>query len=175
MKRSREQMRRAAIHEAGHAVIGRVLKQVCGKASIRLSRTENESGHAMIEDVNATLAHWQDDLDRWRGRDSTISVMRGRIMAYMAGRVAEEEFLGRCDGGDGDDQRLIDLMLDSLLPAGADVPKYAQRLRVRVRGLVKRHRSVVERVANLLVEHATLPRRQLDLIVSGGNPVAIRR
>jgi hypothetical protein len=32
--RTAAQLRRIAIHEAGHAVVGRVLKQVCGEATI---------------------------------------------------------------------------------------------------------------------------------------------
>jgi ATP-dependent Zn protease len=84
------------------------------------------------------------------------SIVRGRIMTYMAGRVAEEEFFDAAHVGDDDDCRQINFMFDSLLPSDADVPRYAARLRAFKRGLVKRHRPAIERVAAALLERKTL-------------------
>ena len=89
-------------------------------------------------------------------------------MTYMAGRAAEEEFFGYCAGGDGDDQRQIDLMLDSLLPSDADVPRYAQRLRGHTRTLVRRHRARIARVAGLLMERKTLQSEEIEQALAGG-------
>ena len=153
---------RSAVHEAGHAVIGRVLKQVCGQASILPDPDEGEAGHAIIADPHETFVYWLDDLGRLRSGDLLVSIMRGRIMAYMAGRAAEEEFFGDCAGGDGDDRRQIDLMLASLLPSDADVPHYAQRLRGHTQTLVRRHRARIARVAALLMERKTLQPEEIE-------------
>jgi hypothetical protein len=162
-----DQIHRTAVHEAGHAVIGRVLKQVCGQASVRPNPDEGEAGHAIAADPYITLGYWLDELGRWRGSDAMVSIMRGRIMSYMAGRVAEEEFFGSCAGGDGDDQWQIDLMLDSLLPGDADVPRYAQRLRGHTRTLVRRHRAAIACVAALLVERGTLQSEEIERALAG--------
>jgi hypothetical protein len=95
-----ERIQRTAVHEAGHAVIGRVLKQVCGHASVQPSPDEGEAGHTITADPYVTLGYWLDVLGRWRGKDPMVSIMRGRVMTYMAGRAAEEEFFGSCAGGD---------------------------------------------------------------------------
>ena len=77
------QWRRAAIHEAGHAVIGRVLKQVCGGATIRQNRKDSEVGHGIIADPHVTQWHWE-KLGRYR---EFSAIMHGRIMAYMGGNL----------------------------------------------------------------------------------------
>jgi hypothetical protein len=116
------------------------LKQVCGETTIVPNPEEGEAGYTITADPYDTLGYWQDDLERWRGTDPLVSIYRGRIMTFMAGRAAEEEFLGSCAGGDRDDQRQIDLMLDSLLPSDADLLRYAQRLRGHTRTLVRARR-----------------------------------
>jgi hypothetical protein len=125
---------------------------VCGQASVEPNSDEGEAGYALTADPWVTLDYW-DDIGRWRagGSDPIVSIKRGRIMTYMAGRAAEEEFFGSCAGGDADDQWQIDLTLDSILPSDADVPRYAQRPRDHTRTLVRRHRVAIARVAALLV------------------------
>jgi ATP-dependent Zn protease len=153
--------RRTAVHEAGHAVIGRVLKQVCGPASIRPNPAEDEAGYSICADPYDTLGYW-DDLGRWRGPDALVSIICGRIMIYMAGRAAEEEFFGSCAGGDGDDRRQINLMLDRLLPSDADVPHYAKRLRSHTQALVRRHRDAIACIAALLLARKTLQSEEIE-------------
>ena len=94
-----------------------MLTLVCGHATIEPD--EDSAGHGFIVDPWVTFSAW----DR-RGiyHRSIDSALRARIIAYMAGRAAEEECLGVCPGGDGDDCRQIDLMLDSLLSRNADLP-----------------------------------------------------
>lgn len=148
-----------AHHEAGHAVIGRVLKLSCGYATI--VPDEDSAGHAITADPHETATRW-DALGRWRELDV---VYRARIIAIMAGAEAEIEFFGECAGGDGDDRWQIDLMLDSLLPAGADVPAYAARLRRFTRTLVQRHRDKIKAVADALQANGHLSEDQLDAMV----------
>ena len=111
MTRKPNARRRTAIHEAAHAVIGRALRQVCGPATIVPNRELGEAGHAITADPYETLGHWLDVLGRFRGADEMRSIVRARIMTYMAGREAEEVFFGSCAGGDDEDRRQIALKI----------------------------------------------------------------
>jgi ATP-dependent Zn protease len=156
-----------AIHEAGHAVIGRVLGLVCGHATIVAD--EDSAGHHVIEDPWVILGHWE---DRQKYR-MVESVLRGRIMAFMAGAEAERHFFGACQGGDGDDQYQIALMAEHLdVPKvsgiwDADVERYIARLQARTVALVKRHRKAIARVGLALLSRKTLSADQIELILAG--------
>jgi hypothetical protein len=91
-----------AYHEAGHAVI-RVLGLTCGSATVEADDDSAGSSHSSVE---RSIADWDA-----RGRARWTSMFRARIMMLMAGREAEIVCLGRCNGGDGDDLREIDLTL----------------------------------------------------------------
>jgi hypothetical protein len=99
----RQAQRHTAIHEAGHAVIGRVLGMICGHATV--VQDDDSAGHAVTADPWFIHAAWE---DRGKFRDPS-SVFRGRIMTFMAGREAEIVCLGTCNGGDGDDRYEISL------------------------------------------------------------------
>jgi hypothetical protein len=164
-------LNRAAVHEAGHAVIGRVLMQRCGPATIKPNKAEGEAGHGIIADPYATLGDW-DEVGRWRG-NSEDSVMRGRIITFMAGRAAEEKMIGECAGGDDDDQVQIYSMLGSIVPADADdadIARVHNRLLSWTRTLVARHRHKIEGVAALLMKHKILQPNQIDAAIAGAPP-----
>jgi hypothetical protein len=74
--------RHTAIHEAGHAVIGRVLKQVCGGASIVPNEAEGEAGHAICADSWVTCDRWH-ALGRFRG-DMQRSIVRRVLIGMIA-------------------------------------------------------------------------------------------
>ena len=85
-----QQERETAIHEAGHAVIGRVLCLGCGYVTI--DADADSAGHSIIAGPYETL-------DLWRGRAPGLgirprgvmrSILRARAIAFMAGGVAEE-------------------------------------------------------------------------------------
>ena len=148
-----------AYHEAGHAVIGRVLNLPCGHATI--IPDDDSAGHSICENPLDAIAKW-DAAGRWRELDTAY---RARMIAYMAGAEAEVEFFGECRGRDGDDRQQVDLMLDSLLPLGADLPGYETRLRRFTRRLVRRHRDKIEAVAGALQANGHLDEDQLDAMV----------
>jgi ATP-dependent Zn protease len=162
VKRTAGQLRRTAIHEAGHAVIGRVLKQVCGCVTIVPNEAEGEAGYFIIGNPYQTMEYWWEKICRFRGSDDMTSILRGRIMTYMAGRVAEEEFFGKVGFGCGLDDREIALGLGSLLGPDADLKRYEARLRAFTRGLVKRHRPAIERVAAALLKRKTLQPEEIE-------------
>jgi hypothetical protein len=162
-----------AVHEAGHAVIGHVLKLGCGSATIRADA--DSAGHSIIDDPWIILGKWWGNGpgEGVRPHGSFDSVLRGRILAFMAGWAAEIEIRGECRGGDGDDRRQIALMMESLTIPGhqedgdGSWERYEARLRARARGLVRRHREKIERVADALVARDTLTAEQIDAVMCG--------
>jgi ATP-dependent Zn protease len=147
-----------AIHEAGHAIIGRALGLVCGHVTIR--EDKDSSGHSVCADPYDIWRAWE---DRGKYRDMD-SVLRGRIISLMAGREAEIECLGEYLRGDGDDQRWIWYMLADLLHPDMDAVRYEARLRRATRALVRRHREKIEAVAMSLLERDTLGADEVDAI-----------
>lgn len=148
-----------AIHEAGHAVVGRVLDLSCGHATI--VPDGDSAGHVITRPpLGGTLERWWDVCGIFhRGEDAAF---RGSVIALMAGRLAEEECLGFCHGGDREDRNQIDLILDSMLPEDANVPAYYRRLERFGRAIVHRHRSTIEHVAELLLAHKHLDAKAID-------------
>jgi ATP-dependent Zn protease len=148
-----------AFHEAGHAVVGRVLTLVCGGATIT---ADNESaGHCIIEEPYACISHWE---RRGKVRDAPYAAWHARIIAYMAGAEAESELLGSRAIGDDEDRRQIDLMAEEIYQP-ADWDRKERRLRAMTRMLVQRHRLRIERVAKALLTRKTLTAKQLDKLV----------
>lgn len=91
---------RAAYHEAGHAVIGRVLGLDCGEATIKpnATGTSDESyGYALIVDP---VRCWQ------RGDGPRRKLADAFCMALYAGAEVEKVFVGYDEPiiGDGPDQ-----------------------------------------------------------------------
>ena len=146
-----DELRHTAIHEAGHAVVGRVLKQVCGSATIDADYDLDEAGHDICAEPWITLGRWWGDGPdtATRPHGTMKGVMLGRIICYMAGWLAEEECLRQCAGGDEDDHYQVDLMLASTLPDDADLTAYAARIERFGRAIVRRHKETIERVGTV--------------------------
>lgn len=133
-----------AIHEAGHAVIGRRLGLGCGSVTIKPDETEGIAGHSITEGPWSTVAKWE-ERNRYRGERTALL---GRILMLMAGAEAEVICLGDCNGGDGDDRREIAYALVSIgIREDEALDRYGVRLRSWARVLVRRHRSDIEKVA----------------------------
>lgn len=174
--------RRTAIHEAGHAVIGRVLGLVSGEVTIAPDRDEDIAGISKIADPWDTIDEWDVRLESVRNHafetgDFTglknarvrtkASAFRGTIIARMAGAEAEEVILGACDGGDGSDRREIAWMMQS---RDAEIPPdrcelWEARMRRQTRRLIRRHRDKIERVAEALMSRQTLQTEEVDAII----------
>jgi ATP-dependent Zn protease len=161
-----------AYHEAGHAVIGRVLGLVCG--SVTIVPDAVGFGCATTKSPLATLDVW-DARGRCRlnGRDLT-SVYRAYIMELMAGREAAELCCGPGGDfiGDGNDIQQIDTLIH--LTYDLDLERWPSlpvgdfnldRLRKATRGLCIRHREKIERVARALLKHCTLSPEAIDTLM----------
>jgi hypothetical protein len=89
-----------AFHEAGHAVIGRVLDLVCGGASIAPNEAENEAGHAIIADPWRTASEWDRRLGpmwsagtRQRGLGCHARLSAARLSRAWPGQKPKLNFL----------------------------------------------------------------------------------
>lgn len=145
-----------AYHEAGHAVIGRILGLRCGHVTIVAD--EDSSGHAIAGTPEETYADWERE---GKLRDLN-SALVGRILAHMAGAEAEVALLGKCRGGDGDDRREIALMLATVGRSG-----HERIMREKTAALVRRHRVLIEAVARALLAHETLTSEAISAMVDG--------
>ena len=98
MKITRESQ--TAYHEAGHAVIGRVLTLPCGHASIKPDYESCTAGVSICPDPYTCLSEWEK-----RGKVRAQSaVWIARIIHSMAGAEAAAELLGAKQHGDEDDR-----------------------------------------------------------------------
>lgn len=158
-----ERERYTACHEAGHAVVGRVLGLGCGRVTIVPDATG--VGCATIKSPLAILDLWDArGRCRYNGRDLR-SVYRAYIMSLMAGREAAELCCGPGGSfvGDGDDIRQIETLIrrtydrDRVIWLSPPVADFRlDRLRRAARALSIRHRDKIERVARALIERRTL-------------------
>ena len=123
-----------AFHEAGHAVIGRVLGMACGQVTI--VPDHDSSGHSITSNPSDTYELWE-ERGKFRG-DEMHSIYVGRILTLMAGAEAERELLGRCNGGESDDLKQIEKVAASSdgFPSHDKWKRYEPRMRRQVRDLV---------------------------------------
>ena len=163
-----------AIHEAGHAVIGRVLGMVCGHTTIIPNEAEGEAGHSITavptmvwyECEKQYFAQLKRGLRPLKYRDYG-PVLRGRIITCMAGAEAEHVLLGGSPGGDDDDRYQIALMAESRWAFSSDEEwqRYEPRMRRQARRLIRKHRDKIERMAEGLLQRKSLTPEDDQLIL----------
>jgi hypothetical protein len=151
-ERTRAQLMSTAIHEAGHAVVGRRLGLGGGAATIAPDHVDATFGHAVT-------AYELAEGRRWRGEGA---VWRARIIACMAGGEAEKILLGIEPNGDGRDRKEIEFMAEFL--SGTDWEQLELRLRRMARMLVRRHEVRIRRAANVLRALRTVDAQMLDTL-----------
>jgi hypothetical protein len=160
------QLRHAAIHEAAHAVTGRMLSMVCGTASIVHGETTMTCGFSVTKQPLVIEDAWF-TRGKHRGVRATLSILHGQIMTSMAGREAEIIAFGEQDvGADRDDMLEIDRLANY---AGDTVtifsPAYLERLRIKVRPLLRQHWHKVVAVAEALLIKKTLAETEIDTVI----------
>jgi hypothetical protein len=149
-----------AYHEAGHAVIARVLTLASGGATIKPDYVERTAGVHETFDPHVCWSAWE---ERGHVRAYLDVVWHARIMTYMAGAEANAA-MGQPTDGDGDDRLQIAMMAEELCHS-PPWDRLEPRLRRMTRMLLRRHWARVERVAKALLAKTTLTAKQLDKLV----------
>jgi len=169
------QLKHSAYHEAGHAVIARVLGLLGGSATIAANHLLKSYGSSE-SDLDATVVYW-----RWpisEGGDKKLALRslscayRAKVMELMAGREAELECLGprknSClglDDGDRIDLADVDALMPKIYLNRKEWPRRQDRLRRMTRALVRRHRDEIECIARALLLNRTLSASAIDFLL----------
>jgi hypothetical protein len=153
-------------------VIGRVLRLVCGYASIVPVRSFRDTeGRAEIDDPWTTVNEWTypemwDQTDPDFPRHKVRVAFRGTIIALMAGAEAVRLIGGHPDDyGDDYDREEIELLAAS---PEAELSKWVQqepRMRRQTRRLVRNHECSIDTVALHLMECEVLSGKEIDRIL----------
>jgi hypothetical protein len=161
LRRTKADLWHIAVHEAGHAVIGRVCGLLCGHVTINRNLLEGEEGYSQAGNIWDICAVWEQ-----RGKLRSLkSIMIGRVLHDMAGAEAERVLIGCCKGGDNDDRYHAARILQFDL--GRDDEKYERQLRRMCGMLAKRHRQTIEAVAKKLIEKRKLSGKAIDKLIKG--------
>jgi hypothetical protein len=93
------------------------------------------------------------------------------VLAVLGGRAATEELLGYADdfGCSTDDREALDLLMaPGIIEREPWYAKVVRRqLLAQARGLIRRHRDAVERVADALLDRQTLTGSEIDQLLMG--------
>lgn len=152
-----------AIHEAGHAVVGRALGVTCGDVSID-AEGDDHLGHSVMDDPRFS---WE------RGDGAKRPIADAFCIALYAGAEAERIILGTADVGEGVDcERATACMAWAGVRGASFVDDEAfdrneARLRQRARQEIMRRRATIERVAAALVERRRLTNDQVTALIEG--------
>jgi hypothetical protein len=166
----RARLERSAHHEAGHAVIARVLGLLGGAATIAANHLFQSYGGSESY-LAETMEHWRRPTSEGGNKKLLLRSLpcayRAGVMMSMAGREAERECLGTSCSDDRFDLDDIDEFVPKIYPGAsrAEWSRRRDRLRRMTRALVRRHRDKIERVACALLRHRTLSGRAIDALL----------
>jgi hypothetical protein len=166
----RARLKRSAHHEAGHAVIARVLGLLGGAATIAANHMFQSYGGSESY-LAETMEHWRRPISEGGNkklvRRSLACAYRAKVMMSMAGREAELECLGTSRSSDRFDLDDIDELMPKVYPGAsrAEWSRPRDRLRRMTRALVRRHRDKIERLACALLRHRTLSGKAIDALL----------
>jgi hypothetical protein len=152
-----------AIHEAAHAVIGRVLGLPCGAVSVRGSEDGKELGHAVVVDP---VRVWR------RGDGARRPMVEASCACLYAGAEAERVILGlEATGDESDRDRATSLIRIVGVRGASGVQddawhRYEAKLRGRAAAFVAKHRATIERVAASLLARGSLSGREVNAIMA---------
>lgn len=172
--------RHVAVHEAGHAVIGKAMGLRPEHVTIRPTPAESLQGDAFALSGHAA-GQCRVSVDGLLARYSAFSVIRRRVITAAAGAVAEQELLGSDCGGDSRDREMIGRVLRDFLKAigctdSSDAAVLERHLRRITARLARRHRAAIASLAGELMERGELGGEELqEALVEGALPRPWRR
>jgi cell division protease FtsH len=163
---------RAAVHEAGHALVGAVLLGTSAIRSVSVAprAAGSEGGHTLIGPV----------ADEGAVRPVSDGELRARVAIHLAGALAERLLIGETSTGSADDARQAGQLMLERLGAGMDPawpaswpawmdlgPAAADRrdgavsatvddCRATAEGILEAHRCGLERLARLVLTDGDL-------------------
>ncbi len=158
-RRRARDLRKTAIHEAGHAVIAQVLEIKPRSASIVGDETSNTKGRVLT-----TAARWLRPDGEVDGR-AEIRLHR-EIMVCLAGVTAERRFTGRNShvGASHDYAIAADLAIYATTCI-EETNALLKWLGIRTESLVSRHWRLIEGVADALLATNTLNAAQITAAI----------
>jgi ATP-dependent Zn protease len=158
------------VHEAGHAVIGRVLILKCGPVTVKPDFDEGSAGTAIIVADPDETAMWWLDNDLRPNWNSKTAPRHAAAIATMAGNAAEQVIFGYEEvefEGSQDEYQCIDLLAGLYGPN--EMQRYVDRLFRFAVQLAQRHRDKIEAVAGALAERDTLAGDEIDAIMASAD------
>jgi hypothetical protein len=148
-----------AFHEAGHAVIARVLA-----IPSRGAWLHDDGGHVAMGELLTTALTWLKHGKRRHPR----AAYHADIIATMAGAEAERELLGALHPrmNDASDRAQIEAAAEHLdLADSLSWDFYERWFRNKTQTLVRRHWARIQRVAAALLVQKTLNEKELDCLI----------
>ena len=168
-----DRLKRSAYHEAGHAVIARVLGLLGGAATIVANHMSQSLGDSESY-FAATIEYWHQPVSEGGNKKLVLRSLpcayRAEVMTGMAGHEAERECLEMIPlshYGDHVDRNDIDELLLKIYPGASPAELFRRQVRLRrmTRALVRRHRDKIERVTCALLRHRTLSGSAIDVLL----------
>ena len=155
-----------AVHEAAHAVIGRVLGFECGKAVIKCTAIPEIGGFAHVKPAwvhNGRVLPPDEPVER----SVMMSAVEANIIVGMSGVIGVNVVLNYWheSPGDGSDRARIEAFRKVLRWPGGWKKAARQRLEQRTYELVDQHRHAIGRVALALLERRTLQAEEIDALM----------
>ena len=111
---------------------------------------------------------WSEWRLQGRFRDER-TILRGRIITFMAGAEAEAVIIGNCHGGDGDDRYQVTLMLEEIARRD-DRPALERRLRRWTTTLCRRHIDRIKLLAEVLMREGSLSDDDIPALIGIPKP-----
>jgi ATP-dependent Zn protease len=166
------ELKRTAIHEAGHVVVGYVLGLACNEVALTHDEVEETGAYGHATGPNPASGY---EFLSMRERQETL---RAKCTACCAGLAAEHVF---CDvplstdneNAQDDFQNIIECERNGLRIRGKrngfigdDATWHCIDLRlIEAKKLVKRHRNPIQRLADALVERKKLDQDEVERLL----------
>lgn len=170
---SKEEKRRIAVHETGHALIGE-LRLPDSVASVNVASRSNALGYVRQTQENDMYLY-------------TCDYLKSRIAVALAGVLAEELIFGnRSTGGSSDFKHASD-MAKQIIYSGMselgiisveDIPKdqlhtaitsILREVENATRDLLSKHKKVLKQIVELLLDKETISGDELRLLMKNSN------